>query len=80
LKSEDELYRYKNIIVPIPKEVLKESQNVKNEENQQEEKVKINNEEQINNNEKQEKESMQLVKYKESLWEKIKRRFKFWKN
>ena len=64
IQSDDELFKYKNIIIPIPKDmikkILKEIHNTKNEENR-------------DNTESQ----TQLVKYKESLWEKLKRRFGF---
>lgn len=64
IQSDDELFKYKNIIIPIPKdmiaEISKERDNIEIEENR-------------DNTESQ----TQLVKYKESLWEKLKRRFGF---
>lgn len=71
LESEDEFYKYKNLIIPVPKELLnpkKESvdKGEKNEELRIEE-TNVNGEN---------KETTALVKYKENLLEKIKRRFK----
>ena len=67
MESEEELYKYKNIIVPISKELLKENSEHKEEEKE------------INNS-KENVELTQLVKYKESLWEKLKKRFGFKKS
>ena len=61
IKSDDELFKYKNIIIPLPKGLIKEIP-------KEIDKTEINKN--IDNY-----ESTQLVKYKESLWEKIKRRF-----
>ena len=68
MESEDELYRYKNIIIPIPKEIIKEK--ILNKYGKEKEEINQN---------KKKNESTQLVKYKESLWEKIKKRFGFGK-
>lgn len=63
LISEDELYRYKNIIIPIPKELLNKYNNIKEEKNI----------ESIND---QSSEDKMMIEYKESLWQKIKNKFK----
>ena len=74
ISSNDEMYKYRNIIVPIPKELI----NIK--ENQKEEVIdnKTNNttiqketyeSHKINN-------KKMMIEYKENLWQKIKSRFK----
>ena len=85
LKSDDEFYQYKNIIIPVPDNVLKIN---KEEPKRSSEKIEIkqNNDEKNDNRYNIEsnlkKETMEfndtiaMVKYKESLWKKIKKRFK----
>ena len=69
LESEDELYKYRNIIVPVPKELLSKERVNDNTE-------KKESEFENNKDEQKNKEMTGLIKYKESLWEKIKRRLK----
>ena len=63
INSDNELYKYKNIIIPVPKEMIKR---------EQESDKSIANAVEINT----QHEEKQLVKYKQGLWEKIRNIFK----
>ena len=60
----DEMYRYKNIIIPVPKEVLLS----KKEKSEESSDSTIQSNKNDTNN--------MMIEYKESLWKKIKNRFK----
>lgn len=64
IDCEDEMFKYRNLIVPVPKDLIKkaeENENVVTEEI---------------TSESTPKEEQAMIEYKESLWQKIKIRFK----
>ena len=65
LKSKNEFYKYKNIIIPVPKAIMKKVE-------------EINDEEELNERDSNEKgkNTMPIIEYKQNLWDKIKQRFK----
>lgn len=61
MSSENELYKYKNILIPVPKDLINKRESKENQ--------KVD---EINNIEK----NNMMIEYKESLWQKIKKRFR----
>lgn len=70
IDSGDELFKYKNIIIPVPRELLEKAENIKNDtdsENKNTSKANF-----ISEHDQSNQDNM-LVEYKESLWTKIKK-------
>lgn len=61
MNSENELYKYRNIIIPIPKDLINKRESKENQEADETNDIEKNN---------------MMIEYKESLWQKIINRFK----
>ncbi len=70
LESKEELYKYKNIIIPVPQELIKKDIDKEKIDESK------NEEEQSEGKESQEYKEKMMIEYKEGLWAKIKKRFK----
>lgn len=73
ISSGDELFKYKNIIIPVPKDFLNRTENTKNDVvNKNENTTKVS----FDNENKQGNSNNMMVEYKENLWTKIKKALK----
>ena len=70
LSIDDELYKYKNVIIPVPKQLLEKAEDFKNEASSKAENTADTKP--ISGNSQNNKDNM-MVEYKENLWTKIKR-------
>lgn len=70
LSNDDELYRYKNVIIPVPKELLEKAENINNVKDNKTENAADTKP--VSDNNQSIKANM-MVEYKENLWTKIKR-------